>query len=196
MASGLRARQLKSYWSILGLRPVATSSSKTVPAKKKQHSASTLSNCALVDQDNFEVHVDTEGEHELFEEEILDGEQLQEDLQLAEEDLETDQILALAAEEEERCHVLETEMEHLRREEAAHKLWEKEEALQHLWAIRSKRATLETSLSRSPAEVTLPPAGRQVAGPSRQVRHKSMGPPWGPQMTTHLLASIPSMHQA
>ena len=112
---------------------MAASSSKKVSTKKKQLNTSALSNRALVDQENFEVHVDAEGEQELFEEEIFDEEELQEeDLQLAEEDLDTDQILALAAEEEERCLLLETEMEQFRREEMARKLREKEEALQHL----------------------------------------------------------------
>ena len=77
------------------------------------------------------------------------------ELESAAEDLDTDQILALVAEEEERCLVLENEVEEMKHhqqeeEDLLRKQQEWEEAIRRLHVVRSKRATLESLLLVSP----------------------------------------------
>ena len=99
------------------------------------------------------VHVDEEGERELFGTDV--DEPQDNELEWAAEDLDTDQILALAAEEEERCLVLENEVEEMKHhqqeeEDLLRKQQEWEEAIHRLHAVRSKWATLKSLLLVSP----------------------------------------------
>ena len=113
-----------------------------------------------------EIDMDLDGERDLF------GDSLQEEgdvsLEFAEADLDTDQILALAAEEEARCALLEQEMEEAKRREQEEKEFRKQQrerdlALQKLRAVRNKRVDLETSLSQPSAHSS--PAKRPSRAP-------------------------------
>ena len=78
---------------------------------------------------------------------------LTEELDEMAEDLDTDQILALAAEEEERCQALE-ESRHEEEEELLWQVQQWQEALQKLKALHSKRVSLERSLTSATASLT------------------------------------------
>ena len=104
----------------------------------------------------IEMEVDLHAEGELLGEEVLNSSRDEVDFdeleELAEEEWDTDQILALAAAEEEHCEALREEAK-IRQEEqeARRRDLERQEALQRLQAVRSKRLSLENSLQSTPA---------------------------------------------
>ena len=157
MASGLRARQPKSYHSILGLKPLGLPTKKSSTGK-----TSAISRAAVLQDTELELQTDEQAERELFGGAPVDVLASQHDKlldDLEEEDMETEQILALAAEEGAKCLELESEMEQARQleeEQFIRKQKEKEEALQRLRAVRSKRVNLETSMSQPPSATSSP----------------------------------------
>ena len=71
---------------------------------------------------------------------------------MAEDDLDMDQILQLAAEEEEHCYHFEKQKKERDEEENLLRLErERKEALSKLKALRSKRQSLETLLASPPS---------------------------------------------
>ena len=174
MASGLRNKESRNYRELLGMKPRAkvvktggrVKSTKSVASKKSAPNP-------VVVSENLQIHVDREDEREL-----LGGDSTEEDLQeqILDEvlmnddglDLDTDEILALAAEEEERCAELERQKA-MEDEEVLKQEQARNEALKRLMAVRSKRKDLENSLSSSPS--TVGPSGRnRTSSPVRRVR--------------------------
>ena len=96
MASGLRMKAPKNYRSILGLKPVAPRKTvrgrqpKVIPMPVEQH------------EDIVDYEVDMEAERNLFgsQEAVVSEDELDDLEDLDEDDLDTEQILALAEEEE------------------------------------------------------------------------------------------------
>ena len=150
MASGLRIKQPKNYRAVLGLRSEGSSvrkphSQKSVPVVRQQ------TNMA-------EDDIDLQMEQEVLGTSPNQFESEEEALnEFEEEDLDTEEILALAEAEEARCEQLQDEVENRRRleeDQLLHKQQQRREALQRLQAVRSKRVSLETSLSQAPSVVS------------------------------------------
>ena len=144
MASGLQVKLHKSYRSVLGLRPL--------PEKEKGRKSNVKTNVRSTDlqhQDDVNLYIDVEAENELFGEDQEFEDDMDDGLEdLAEEDLDSDQVLALAAEKEARCAALQQQVDSRKQqEEQARKLeQERNEVLQRLRAMQSKRENMESSL--------------------------------------------------
>ena len=152
MASGLQNKPYKSYREILGLKPLNTSKQKV---SRRVGNRTQLVEQEQVEQPDFEV--DLYGEQDLVGDDpsalsMEEGELSDEELvELAEEDLDTDQILSLAAAEEQRCQELVQCREREEEEELLRQEQEHREALLKLKVMRSKRQSLEVSLSSLPS---------------------------------------------
>ena len=150
MASGLRSKPYKSYREVLGLKPLGSKSraSATRATTVHKHPSNVVSsqNTGGLDSD---TEVDMQGEQDLFDMQqepgMVEVDTEDEELaELAEEDLSTDQILALAEAEEQRCLLLENQRKE--EEELLRRDQECQEAIQRLKAMRSRRQTLEGNL--------------------------------------------------
>ena len=150
MASGLRARTRKNYRTVLGLKPVP-SKTKKLPAKVKKVVAAIPTE--QLDFEDVVNEVDMEGERNLFGGGQTSSQEEDSIEEVDVEDLDTEEILALAAEKEARCEELESEMVQLQQqeEEELHQQEQaKQEALEKLMAMHSKRQDLESSLASTP----------------------------------------------
>ena len=107
---------------------------------------------SLIEEDHVDLAVDPQGEVDLLGEELansscneVDFDELEE--LACDEEWDTEQIMALAAAEEERCRALQEEVRAREEEEASHRRdQERQEALQCLKVLRSRQLSLENSL--------------------------------------------------
>ena len=145
MASGLRRKQRTDYRSVLGLRstsktkkPVAKRLGKRVPVSEPVESDG---------EPELVLEVDHDGERELLGEELLNSSRDEVDDDL-DEDLDVEQILALAKEEEKQCALIQEALEEEKRQREANQA--RTAALDKLSKARRRRESLESLLPVSP----------------------------------------------
>ena len=141
------------------------------------------------DSEGIALSVDPAAERELFSDEELnnarDSEESLEFLEDVAEDLSTEQILAMAEEEESRCKDLETRQRRLeeerkaQEEETRRQQQQRAEAIQRLKALRSKRAGLERSFQESASTPKVQAASASRSRPAvrpKDIEHKAPPP--------------------